>query len=79
MLPGMETVQQLRDVLMALPVRDRAGLAYELILSLDAPENGQSEEAYEFEIARRAQSVFDGSASGRPVGDVFRDAKRDYP
>ena len=63
---------------MGLSASERASLAHALILSLDDPHDVELSEAQESEIARRLQSVREGTATGRPAHEVFGDIKARY-
>ena len=53
---------RLRYEALNLPERERAGLARELIESLDAPGDEGVEEAWDREIARRLAQIDEGQA-----------------
>lgn len=74
----MSSIQDIRSKVMALSASERAGLAHDLILSLEDPSDFQLSPAQEQEIQRRIQMVRDGNASGRPAVDVFADIKAKY-
>ena len=63
---------------MALPVRERADLAAELLASLDdatAEDPAEVEAAWAAEIERRARRVMTGETAGIPWEDVRRRAE----
>lgn len=60
---------------MQLSITERAGLAHDLILSLDDPADFELSPEQEREIQRRVQMVRDGKATGRPAEDVFADIR----
>lgn len=65
---------------MALPVEERAGLAAELLASLDdtAPEDpAEVEAAWAVEIERRARRVIAGETAGIPWEAVRQRAESD--
>ena len=67
----------LRDA-MALPVKERADLAAELLASLDdaaAEDPAEVEAAWAAEIERRARRVMTGETAGIPWEDVRRRAE----
>ena len=69
----------LRDA-MALPVKERADLAAELLASLDdaaAEDSAEVEAAWAAEIERRARRVMTGETAGIPWEDVRRRAEAD--
>lgn len=72
------TVQTVREEVMALSLSERASLAHDLILSLDEPSDFDLGPEQEAEIARRVQTVREGTARGRPAADVFRDIKTKF-
>ena len=63
---------------MALPVKERADLAAELLASLDdaaAEDPAEVEAAWAAEIERRARRVMTGETAGIPWEDVRRRAE----
>jgi len=74
----MHTIQEVRNEVMALSVSERASLAHDLILSLEAPADFDLSPSQETEIQRRLQVVREGTASGRPSDEVFADIKGKY-
>ena len=67
----------LRDA-MALPVKERADIAAELLASLDdaaAEDPAEVEAAWAAEIERRARRVMTGETAGIPWEDVRRRAE----
>ena len=63
---------------MALPVKERADLAAELLASLDdaaAEDPAEVEAAWAAEIERRARRVMSGETAGIPWEDVRRRAE----
>ena len=73
------TMEKVRGEALNLPVGERASLAHELILSLENQAAYALPPSVEQEIARRAQTVREGSASSRPAEDVFSDIEAKYP
>ena len=67
------TVDQLAQDALTLSDRERAELAHKLLVSLDGVPDEGAEEAWDQEIAKRVQSIRDGTAKGRPADEVFRD------
>ena len=51
----------LLDAALALPAKERAKLAHDLLRSLDGPPDPDAEAAWTEEIARRARELDDGS------------------
>ena len=74
----MSNAKKIYDQAMELSASERASLAHNLILSLDAPSNLQLHPTYEAEIQRRVQMVREGSATGRPAGDIISELKAKY-
>lgn len=62
MLGGMKGDELLANAL-ALPPRERARLAHELLVSLEADDDAEASEAWLAEINRRAREVTDGTAA----------------
>ena len=67
----MKTVEQIRKEALALSAGERAGLAHDLILSLEDPDAYELSPAQEAEIRRRVRAVKRGKAAGRPAAEVF--------
>jgi putative addiction module component (TIGR02574 family) len=74
----MNTIQEVRKEVLALSASERACLAHDLILSLDAPADFELSGGQEAEIQRRVHMVREGKASGRPSDEVFADIKAKY-
>ena len=70
-----KTMQAVRDEALSLSLSERASLAHDLILSLDEPSDFDLGTEQEAEISRRVGMVREGTAKGRPAGDVFADIK----
>lgn len=71
-------VEKIRAEAMGLSASERASLAHDLIISLDAPANLDLDANYEREIQRRVRMVREGKAKGRPAAHVFRDIEAKY-
>ncbi len=56
-------LERLRSEILALPEAERAELAHELIMSLDAPRDTGVEEAWDREILRRIAEIDTGQAT----------------
>jgi len=56
------SAEELRQAALALPIKDRAALAKDLLLSLDDDAEPGAEDAWLEELARRAQAIADGTA-----------------
>jgi putative addiction module component (TIGR02574 family) len=69
----MKTVEQIRKEALALSAGERAGLAHDLILSLEDPDASELSPAQEAEIRRRVRRVKRGKAAGRPTAQVLAD------
>ena len=73
------TIEHITEEALALSEEQRAQLAHRLLQSLDPAKDAREvEEAWEAEIARRVQRVEEGTATGRPAEDVFRDIRARY-
>ena len=62
---------QLKDQLGRLPIKTRAELAHFLIESLDGEPDDDWEAAWDAELARRMESVENGTVVGIPADEVF--------
>ena len=74
--------QELLREAMALPVKERADIAAELLASLDdaaAEDPAEVEAAWAAEIERRARRVMTGETAGIPWEDVRRRAEAELP
>ena len=71
----MRTIEQIRKEALALSAGERAGLAHDLILSLEDPDAYELSPEQEAEIRRRVRKVKRGTAAGRPAADVFADIR----
>ena len=67
----MKTVEQIRKEALALSAGERAGLAHDLILSLEDPDAYEVSPAQEAEIRRRVHAVKRGKAADRPAAKVL--------
>jgi putative addiction module component (TIGR02574 family) len=67
------TLEELKAEALKLSSKERADLAYELICSLDGdePEDLDYERLWREEIARRMQTVADGTAEFYPADEVL--------
>ena len=63
--------ETLKSELEQLSTEDRAELAAYLIHSLDEEEDPDAEAAWGAELARRAEEIRSGHASGEPAATVF--------
>jgi putative addiction module component (TIGR02574 family) len=73
-----EAVNQLKSRAITLSAPERADLAYFLLSTLDAEEEG-GEEAWRTEIARRVAEIRSGSAAGRSAEEVLAELRERYP
>lgn len=73
-----EAVEQLKSQVSSLSAPERAELAYFLLSSLEPEEDGV-QEAWRAEVARRVAKIRDGSAVGRPAGEVLAELRERYP
>jgi putative addiction module component (TIGR02574 family) len=55
------TIEQLHAAVLALPIKERAKLAHDLLDSLDGPADPNAAAAWTEEIERRAKELADGS------------------
>lgn len=72
---NMQTLEKVKNEAMTLSDIDKAVLAHAIISSIDYPGSNTLGVKYEKEIKHRVQMVHEGTATGRPVGDVFSDIK----
>lgn len=73
-----QSIDQLKTQIGELSSPERAELAYFLIASLEPEEDGV-DEAWRVEIDRRIAEIQSGQAVGRPVEEVIRDLREQYP
>ena len=71
-------VEKVRTQAMGLSASERASLAHDLIISLDAPSNLDLDPDYEQELRKRVRMVREGKAKGRPMAAVFREIEAKY-
>jgi putative addiction module component (TIGR02574 family) len=57
-----ETLSKLRSDALSLPEAERAELAHALVKSLDAPADGDAQDAWDLEIVRRLGEIDAGTA-----------------
>jgi putative addiction module component (TIGR02574 family) len=70
------TAEQITSDALRLPDEARARLVHTLLLSLEPADHEDGvEEAWDEEIARRVERVKQGTATGRPAEEVFRDIR----
>ncbi len=55
-------LEKVRGEALNLPEAERAELAYNLVVSLDAPKDSDAEEAWDVEILRRLSEIDSGTA-----------------
>jgi putative addiction module component (TIGR02574 family) len=67
----MKTVEQIRKEALALSAGERAGLAHDLILSLEDPDAYVLNPDQEAEIRRRVRKVKKGKAAARLAVEVL--------
>jgi putative addiction module component (TIGR02574 family) len=73
------TIEHITEEALALSEEQRAQLAHRLLQSLEPVGDVRDVEvAWDAEIARRVQRVEEGTATGRPAEDVFRDIRAKY-
>ena len=66
-------IDKVRTEALALSASERAGLAHDLILSLEDPADLELRPEQEIEIQRRVRLVREGKAVGRSAENVFSD------
>ena len=72
------TTDEWKAELARLPVLQRAELARFLIDSLDQGEDADAEEAWDNELARRAEQIKNGTAKGEPADDVMAELREKH-
>ena len=65
------TAQQLCPNLLVLPEADRAELAHLLLESLEPPASDDEEQAFDAELARRAEEIHSGKVAGISAHELF--------
>lgn len=68
-----KSVHQILAELDRLTQTERAELAYVLIQSLDATEDVNASESWDTELARRSADILDGTVTGKPATELFRE------
>jgi putative addiction module component (TIGR02574 family) len=66
-----QAAEKLKEVLVTLPVDDRAELAHFLLRSLDEEADPDVEAAWDAELTRRDAEIRSGQAELRPADEVF--------
>ena len=61
-----------------LSPEERAELAHELIVSLDALMDTEHEQAWNTEIERRVNDINTGNAKGRPAEEILAEIRAKY-
>ena len=69
------TAEKIRTELACLDEAERAELAHFLIQSLDQGADADAEAAWDVELARRAEEIRCGQASGEPAEKVFSELR----
>jgi putative addiction module component (TIGR02574 family) len=74
------TLEQLKTVIAELTLEEKAELANFLADSIDQGEgaDGDVEAAWDGELARRADEIQSGRASGKPADVVFAELREKY-
>lgn len=72
------TAERIRTELTGLNDTERAELAHFLIQSLDPGWDEDAESAWDTELARRAEEIQSGRASGEPAQKVFSELRAKY-
>ena len=73
-----EAAEHLKSQLLELPSGDRAALARFLIDSLDEEVDLDDEDAWDAELARRAEEIRSGQAEGEPAEQVLAELRKKY-
>ena len=73
-----EAAEQLKPQLLQLPSGDRAALARFLIDSLNGETDVDAEDAWDAELARRAEEIRSGQAQGEPAAQVLAELRKKY-
>jgi putative addiction module component (TIGR02574 family) len=74
-----EVVERIKSEITALPVKDRAELAYFLLRSLDdEAEDADAEAAWDAELARREAEVKSGEVVCKPAEQVLSELREKY-
>ena len=71
-------VETLKTVLAELTVEERSELARFLVDSIDPEGSTDVEDAWDSELARRADELRAGKASGKPAALVFSQLREKY-
>jgi len=69
--------KEIKDKAKTSPENERAELAHELIISLDTTDTA-IEKVWNVEIKKRVEQIKNGTAKGRPAGDVLADIRAKY-
>ena len=69
------TAEKIRTELTSLNEIERAELAHFLIQSLNHGEDANAETAWDEELARRAEEIKSGRATGEPADKVFSELR----
>ena len=72
------TIEQLTQEALGLSEHERAELAHRILVSIEGPPEEGVDAAWDAEIAKRVERIQQGTAKGRPAGDVFRDIRARY-
>jgi putative addiction module component (TIGR02574 family) len=72
------TAERIRTEIVALSDSERAELALFLIRSLDQGADEDAEEAWDPELARRAEEIKNGQALGESADRVFSELRAKY-
>ena len=71
-------LQEVANKAFELPLKERAELAHELIVSIDDIIDKEVENAWDVEIERRVKEIRSGTAKGRPAEDIFTEIRAKY-
>ena len=71
-------LQKVANKALDLPLKERAELAHELIVSLDDAIDKEVETAWDAEIERRVKEIKSGKAKGRPAEEILAEIRAKY-
>jgi putative addiction module component (TIGR02574 family) len=69
-------LDQIRRDAMNLPEKERAGLAHDLLTSLE-PEDPDAEQTWAEEVNKRLARIRSGEEKGKPAEEVFKEIRND--
>jgi len=72
------TTEKLMNELVTLPASERAEVAHYLLHSLDGETDSDAEAAWDAELARRADLIRSGRATGEPAEQVLAELRERF-